>query len=204
MAESPPADLKRRLADQPGHLALDRCCGLFRRSRMDRCSRATPELRPPAATSRRIHRMAPVPFVGHSGAVPYLYLQGTLGALGIFLLSQWFTRRRIRRGSLGREVPSCARRPTRTRATRYRADKPNGDILKPSRRTLAAVAAVAAVGSGRPIYSDFQEGARPPIFHSNLSRRRRPVRKSGCMGMSHPRWTRIWPRLKVVFLSRGG
>ena len=23
--------------------------------------------------------------------IPYLYLQGTLGALGLFLLSQWFT-----------------------------------------------------------------------------------------------------------------
>ena len=30
-------------------------------------------------------------------SIPYLYLQGTLGALGLFVLSQWFTRRRITR-----------------------------------------------------------------------------------------------------------
>src|SRR5215510_7460506 len=51
-------------------------------------------------------------------SIPCLYLQGTLGALGLFVLSQWFTRRRIRRGSLGREVPSLRSSPTAREVTR--------------------------------------------------------------------------------------
>jgi hypothetical protein len=55
-------------------------------------------------------------------SIPYLYLQGTLGALGLFVLSQWFTRRRIRRGFLGREVPSLRSSPNKDNG----ADKPRG------------------------------------------------------------------------------
>jgi len=54
-------------------------------------------------------------------SIPYLYLQGTC-ALGLFVLSQRFTRRRIRRGSLGREVPSLRSSPNKDNG----ADKREG------------------------------------------------------------------------------
>jgi hypothetical protein len=60
----------------------------------------------------RVFKSAPA-WLRSMPSIPHLFLQGTLAALGL-LLSQWFTPRRIRRGSLGREaLPLRSSHPTR-------------------------------------------------------------------------------------------